>query len=92
MPVRKRRHAPTLRAEAAGWQGAFVAKGTPSGIVERLHAAIAREQAHPDYREALAHANIPSAEGVSRQAFARMIAADLATWRQIVVDGNIKPE
>jgi tripartite-type tricarboxylate transporter receptor subunit TctC len=76
----------------AGWQGVFAPRGTPAAIVERLHAVINQEQVHPDFVKALAQANIPAAEAVSRQAFAQLIASDLGAWRKIVVDGNIRAE
>lgn len=77
---------------AAGWQGVFAPKGTPAEIVARLHDAINREQVQPAFREALLQANIPPAQAVSREAFVQTIANDLATWRKVVLDGNIKPE
>lgn len=73
----------------AGWQGVFAPKGTPLDIVERLHNAINHEQVQPAFREALLQANVPQAESVSRQAFVQTITNDLATWRKVVVDGNI---
>ena len=76
----------------AGWQGVFAPKGTPPDIVERLHAAINHELVQPAFREALLQANIPPAEAVTRQAFTQTITSDLATWRKVVVEGNIKPE
>lgn len=76
----------------AGWQGIFAPKGTPSEIVERLHNAINHEQVQPAFRAALLQSNIPPAEAVSRQAFVQTITNDLAAWRKVVVDGNIKPE
>jgi tripartite-type tricarboxylate transporter receptor subunit TctC len=77
---------------AAGWQGVFVPKGTPTEIIERLHAAINHEQIQPEFREALIQSNIPPAEAVTREAFRQIIANDLATWRKVVVNGNIKVE
>ncbi|QKH40470.1 Bug family tripartite tricarboxylate transporter substrate binding protein [Achromobacter denitrificans] len=77
---------------AAGWQGIFAPKGTPPEIVERLHVAINHEQVQPAFRDALRQANVPPAEAVSRQAFVQTMKDDLATWRKVVVDGNIQPE
>ena len=77
---------------AAGWQGVFAPKGTPSEIVERLHAAINNELVQPAFRAALLQANVPPAVAASRQAFVQTITNDLATWRKVVVDGNLKPE
>lgn len=76
----------------AGWQGVFTPKGTPSKVIERLHSAINQAQTQPSFKEALLQLNIPPAEAVTRQAFIQTIANDLATWRKVVVEGNIKPE
>ncbi len=75
---------------AAGWQGIFAPKGTSSAIIERLHNAINHEQTQPSFAEALRQANVPPAQAVSREAFVKTITDDLATWRKVVVDGNIQ--
>ena len=77
---------------AAGWQGVFAPKGTPSAIIERLHTAINREQVQPAFREALLQINVPPAQSVSREEFVNTITKDLATWRKVVVDGNIRAD
>ncbi|QKH33595.1 tripartite tricarboxylate transporter substrate binding protein [Achromobacter pestifer] len=77
---------------AAGWQGVFAPKNTPQDVLERLHAAINHELGQPAFLEALRQANVPPSAAVSRQAFAQTITQDLAAWRKVVVDGNIKPE
>jgi tripartite-type tricarboxylate transporter receptor subunit TctC len=77
---------------AAGWQGVFAPKNTPPDVLERLHAAINHELGQPAFLEALRQANVPPSAAVSRQAFAQTITQDLAAWRKVVVDGNIKPE
>jgi len=77
---------------AAGWQGVFVPKNTPSPIVERLHAAINLEVMKPAFKQALRQANIPPAPAVSREVFVQTLNDDLAAWRKVVADGNIKPE
>lgn len=77
---------------ATGWQGVFAPKNTPSELLERIHAAINHELVQPEFGESLRQLNIPPATAVSRQAFTQMITNDLAAWRKIVVDGNIKAE
>lgn len=77
---------------ATGWQGVFAPKNTPSELLERLHAAINHELVQPAFGESLRQMNIPPATPVSRQAFTQTITNDLAVWRKVVVDGNIKPE
>lgn len=77
---------------AAGWQGVYAPKGTPPEIVARLHDAINHEQVQPAFREALLQANVPPANAVSREVFVQTMQSDLATWRKVVVDGNIQPE
>lgn len=77
---------------SAGWQGVFAPKNTPRELLERLHAAINHELVQPDFNESLRQMNIPPAVAVSRQEFTQTITNDLAAWRKVVVDGNIKPE
>lgn len=77
---------------ATGWQGVFAPKNTPTELLERLHAAINHELVQPEFAESLRELNIPPATPVSRQAFTQLITNDLAAWRKVVVDGNIKPE
>lgn len=77
---------------ATGWQGVFAPKNTPTELLDRLHAAINHELVQPEFAESLRQLNIPPATPESRQAFAELIANDLAVWRKIVVDGNIKAE
>ncbi|HSW18557.1 MAG TPA: tripartite tricarboxylate transporter substrate binding protein [Ramlibacter sp.] len=75
---------------ATGWQGVFAPKNTPKELLDRLHDAVNHELVQPAFAETLRQLNIPPATPVSRQAFTQLIAADLAAWRKVVVDGNIK--
>lgn len=75
---------------AAGWQGVFAPKKTPVELLERIHAAVNLEMVKPEFTELLRKTNIPPTAAISREAFTQTIKNDLAVWRKIVVDGNIK--
>ena len=77
---------------ATGWQGVFAPKDTPVAILNRMNAEINRQLATADLQDGMRKANVDSPPIISRDAFAKMVERDHATWRKIVVDGNIKPE
>lgn len=77
---------------ATGWQGVFVPKNTPVQILDRLHAAINKELSTPELRDAIRKVNVEPPTVASRQSFTKLLESDLAVWRKIVVNGNIKPE
>ncbi|SEB22338.1 tripartite tricarboxylate transporter substrate binding protein [Variovorax sp. YR216] len=77
---------------ATGWQGVFAPRNTPVQVQDRLHAAINRELGTRELQEAIRSVNVEPPATVSREAFIKIIEDDLAVWRKIVVNGNIKPE
>ena len=73
------------------WNGFFVPVRTPAPIVHRLHAEIARVIALPDVRERLNGLGVdPSA--MPGEAFAKIIAADIARWTAVARAANIKAD
>ncbi|MDO9434881.1 tripartite tricarboxylate transporter substrate binding protein [Hydrogenophaga sp.] len=77
---------------ATGWQGVFAPKNTPVQILDRLHAAINKELNMSELRDAIRKVNVEPPTVASRQAFTTLLENDLAVWRKIVENGNIKPE
>ena len=77
---------------ATGWNGVFAPKNTPAPILDRLHDAINAALSTPAVQEGSRRVNVEPTQGISRPAFAKIVENDLAVWRKIVVDGNIKPE
>jgi tripartite-type tricarboxylate transporter receptor subunit TctC len=73
------------------WNGFFVPVRTPAPIVHRLHAEIARVIALPDVRERLNGLGVdPSA--MPGEAFAKIVAADIARWTAVARAANIKAD
>ena len=81
-----------LPGYAAGfWNGMWAPHGTPREIVLRLNQAIGRFLKQPDVQEWL---RLEAAEPAhsTPEAFARVIATEIATWSKVVKAGNIKVE
>ncbi len=72
-----------------GWAGMWAPSGTPPAIVSRLNQSVARILKLPDVQERL---RAGGAEPVAStpEAFARVIARDVATWGKVVQAGAIK--
>lgn len=73
------------------WIGLFVPTGTPAPIVRRLHEEVVRVVALPDVRERFeALGTDPS--GMPGDAFAKIVAADIARWTAVARTANIKAD
>jgi tripartite-type tricarboxylate transporter receptor subunit TctC len=75
----------------AFWNGFFVPARTPAPIVHRLHAEIARVIALSDVRERLNGLGVDPA-AMPGDAFAKIIAADIARWTAVARAANIKAD
>jgi tripartite-type tricarboxylate transporter receptor subunit TctC len=73
------------------WNGFFVPVGTPAPIVQRLHADVARVTALPDVRERLDGLGVDRS-AIPGEAFAKIIAADIARWTAVAQAANIKAD
>jgi tripartite-type tricarboxylate transporter receptor subunit TctC len=80
--------APTLASAgfaltATGYNGLFAPIDTPPDVIARIATAAARAIAHPDTRDQLeAMGLIPS--GAGPDAFAQIIARDVARWQPVI--------
>ena len=72
-----------------GWAGLWVPAGTPLAIVSRLNQSVARILKLPEVQERLRAGGADAAPSTP-EAFARVIAQDIATWSKVVKAGNIK--
>ena len=73
------------------WNGFFVPVRTPTPIVHKLHAEVARVIALTDVRERLNGLGVdPTA--MPGEEFAKVIAADIARWTAVARAANIKAE
>jgi tripartite-type tricarboxylate transporter receptor subunit TctC len=77
--------------EATGWNGIFVAAGTPQPIVERLHkeiAAILRSKEMLDDAANLGY----ELGGERPQEFAAFVRSEIQKWGKVIKDAGIKIE
>ena len=78
--------------ESTTWFGLYGPKGLPADIVARVNKAANEALADPEVKEKLSRLGIePAAAGTPEQ-FARMVAADAAKWKKIVVERKISNE
>lgn len=77
--------------EVLSWAGLFAPAGTPPAIVKKLEAEVARVVRIPEVRQQFA-ARETEAVGNTAEEFAKIIAAETASWAKIAKDNNIKIE
>ncbi|MGH8620133.1 MAG: Bug family tripartite tricarboxylate transporter substrate binding protein [Burkholderiales bacterium] len=77
--------------EMIGWNGMFVPAGTPSAIVNQLHAEVVKALAVPSVKERFSTMGA-DISGSSPKAFATFAGQERAKWAKVVKDGNIKVE
>jgi tripartite-type tricarboxylate transporter receptor subunit TctC len=87
---------PTLQeagadVDAVLWSGIFVAKDTPPAIVKKLEGELMRIAGLPDVIARLKPLGIDTI-GNSSDAFAQVLAADIARWGEVAKAANIRIE
>lgn len=75
--------------EVIGWQGILAPAGTPRAIVDRLAREFAAIVADPELKKEFANRGLEAAYR-DANGFARWISAELATWRRVVTEANLK--
>ena len=71
------------------WIGLLAPAGTPADIIKRLHEEMVRIVDMPDVKARIAaKASVPMTN--TPDEFARQIASDIALWRQVAQENNIK--
>jgi len=78
--------------EADQWIGFLAPRGTPPGLLERLHAAINKALASEEVRATLAKSGMSTAAPATPAQFAAYLEKDLAKWAGVVKAANIKPD
>jgi tripartite-type tricarboxylate transporter receptor subunit TctC len=73
------------------WSGLLAPAGTPSAIVQKLQAEVARIVKLPDVRERMAQLGIEP-EGTTTDEFARVIATEIPQWTAVARDHQIKAD
>jgi len=75
--------------EAYEWNGAFVPRGTPAEVVQRLNAAMNDAIAHPPVAERLAGLNVGTRRNTPEQ-FRAFLEGELTKWERVIREGNIR--
>lgn len=76
--------------EAISWYALMAPAGTPPAIIEKLYGAVAQGMKQPDAVAALEKQGATPVAS-SPGELAALITADIARWRTVIVDANIKP-
>ena len=74
-----------------GWMGLLAPAKTPGAIINKLNTEFARAVKSPDVVKTL-EADGVSAIASSPEAFGRLLVSELARWKKIARDNNIKSE
>jgi tripartite-type tricarboxylate transporter receptor subunit TctC len=77
--------------EAITWQGVLVPAGTPKPVIGKLHGEIVKALNSTEISGRLI-AEGSEVGGISPEAFARHIRAEIAKWKKVVVDAKIQVE
>jgi tripartite-type tricarboxylate transporter receptor subunit TctC len=77
--------------EMIGWNGIYVANGTPQRIVDKLASDLAAVIATPELKEQLARLGAEPV-GSSPAEFAAFMQSEHARWGKIIRERGIKPE
>jgi tripartite-type tricarboxylate transporter receptor subunit TctC len=73
------------------WYSIMSVGGTPKPVLDKLYTELTRAINAPDMRERLATAGLEPAPTTTDQ-FRKMIAAELARWKRVMKEANIRPE
>jgi tripartite-type tricarboxylate transporter receptor subunit TctC len=77
--------------EITAWFGFMAPRGTPQAIIEKIHADVARIVASPEVHERiLSQASEPV--GNSPAEYAAFINEEIAKWRAVIKQANVKAE
>lgn len=75
--------------EVATWYGLFAPKGTPPDVVERMAKELKAALQVPAIKEAWERngSDVPDVAGAD---FGKMVSAEVARWRKVVTEANVK--
>jgi tripartite-type tricarboxylate transporter receptor subunit TctC len=77
--------------ETVAWFGLLAPTGTPSAVVEKVHAAVSLALADPDVAARIAATGCVPAPG-TQASFAERVRGDIARWKKLAADRNIKAD
>jgi tripartite-type tricarboxylate transporter receptor subunit TctC len=77
--------------EAYEWNGAFVPRGTPAEVTQRLNAALNDAIQHPPVAQRLASLNVGTRRNTPAE-FRTFLEGEMTKWERVIREGNIKIE
>jgi tripartite-type tricarboxylate transporter receptor subunit TctC len=86
---------PTMQESGVGgyqmtlWQGVFMPAGTPAPLAEAVQSSVLKLLEDPAMRERLAKAGA-QVEVLGRSQFTEMYVKDIARWKRVITEQNIK--
>ena len=79
------------KVDVIGWNGLFVAKGTPAAIVARLHAELAKMLRAADMKQRMAELGADPG-GNTPDEFGAFVRAEMARWGKVIREKGIRPQ
>jgi tripartite-type tricarboxylate transporter receptor subunit TctC len=73
------------------WLGIFAPAGVPADVVSKLNGALAKTLQNPETKTALAKVGV-SPRGTSTEEGAKILKDEFEKWKNVIVEGKIKPE
>ena len=77
--------------ETVAWFGVLAPAGTPQSVIERINREVNAVLAQPDVRERLSASGCDPAPGTP-QAFAARVSGDVARWKKLAAEKNIRAD
>jgi tripartite-type tricarboxylate transporter receptor subunit TctC len=72
------------------WSGLLAPNGTPPAVLKRLQEELAKVLEMPDVRKRISAMSVIPGSSTPEE-FSKLIASEIAMWRQVAQDNNIKP-
>ena len=71
------------------WSGLLAPAGTPAPVIKRLQEEIARVMEMPDVKKRISAMSVVPTSSTPEE-FSKIIASEIALWKQLAIDNNIK--
>ena len=78
--------------EVSEWYGVLVPAGTPQPVIAKLNAEIIRILRTPEVSERMASAQFADAVGSTPAQFSEFINTEIARWKKVITEANIRIE
>lgn len=78
--------------DTATWSGLYLPGQTPRDLVQRVHTAVAKVQAAPEFRKRLLEQGIDQSNADTPEKHAAFIKEELARWGKVVREAGVRAE